>query len=180
MNLKEAIQSLASTNDEVYSVVGTVTAVDAEKRVCDVQPSNGDAELFDVRLQAQLQGEGFLLVPAEGSDVVVTFLNQQTGYVAMCSTLERIELGTEGNQPAVLGDELNDNLAKLIGELENVATAIETHNNAVIAAAGASPPLAPLVAPAQAFNAQLLPIKSALNALKNSLQSQLSELVKIQ
>lgn len=90
--IKDAIQQLAArSNEQVYSVVGRVTEVDEQARVCSVEPLNGDAMLYDVRLQAaQDNADGVVLVPAVNSWVVVTFLADNDGYVAERTTVEKV------------------------------------------------------------------------------------------
>jgi len=52
MNIKEAIQQILQNDEEIYSIVGEVTAVDESARTVDVQPNDESAELFGVLLQA--------------------------------------------------------------------------------------------------------------------------------
>lgn len=90
--IKEAIQRLAApSNEQVYSVACRVTEVDETLRVCSVEPLNGDAMLYDVRLQAvQEAADGVVIVPAVDSWVVVTFLGDNDGYVAATSTVSKV------------------------------------------------------------------------------------------
>ena len=93
MNLKNAIRQIADKKEQVYSIVGTVTAVDKSARTCEVEPVNGDATLFDVRLQADEDGaDGVVIFPKIGSNVIVTFFDHSTGYTAAMSSVESIEL----------------------------------------------------------------------------------------
>jgi hypothetical protein len=94
MTIAEAIQELAKRGSaEVYSTVCTVLEVDANERTCDVRPINGDADVFGVRLQANLAGTvGFVMLPTVGSVVVITWLNPTTGYVALMSEVDEVEL----------------------------------------------------------------------------------------
>lgn len=90
-DIAKAIKQISKTRDEVYSVVGEVTAVDEAARTCDVAPLNGDAAIFDVRLQSVLSGSnGVVAFPKVRSAVVVTFLNQKTGYVANTGEVDKI------------------------------------------------------------------------------------------
>lgn len=91
MTLKEAIQKLAASGDEIYSCIGEVKSVDQDNKLCVVAPVNGDADLLDIRLQAG-EGKGIVFYPAVGSIVVVTFLAKNTGYVALCSDVDKIEI----------------------------------------------------------------------------------------
>lgn len=96
-DIKTALKSIISLPGEVYSLVGTVVAVDDSKRVCDVEPINGDAIIYDVRLQAaQEKEDGIVLIPAQGSEVIVTFLGPNDGYVAQRTIVDKILIVIEG------------------------------------------------------------------------------------
>ncbi len=91
MSIGQNIRKLSQRADEVYSLVAKVTEVDEAARVCSVEPLNGDAAIFDVRLQAQESGaDGVVLIPAVDSWVVVTFLSKETAYVAKCSQVDKV------------------------------------------------------------------------------------------
>lgn len=99
MEIAEAIKRLSRTNEEVYSIVGKVSAVDQQERTCTVKPVNGDADILRARLQSILNGEvGIVIYPAIDSLVVVTFLNKETGYVAMCSEIDSVVCTIEGQE----------------------------------------------------------------------------------
>lgn len=89
--IAKIIRQIAKNDDEVYSITGVVKNIDPNKGLCDVEPHNGKATILDVRLQANPdEAKGVLIVPKDGSDVIVTFLNQQTGYLALCSEVEKV------------------------------------------------------------------------------------------
>jgi hypothetical protein len=80
---------------EVYSIVCSVVSVDESMRTIDAKPINGDAEIFDVRLQSSINSAvGVVLIPKVNSFVVVTFLNKLTGYVALCTEIDKILIDT--------------------------------------------------------------------------------------
>ncbi len=114
---------------EIYSVVCTVESVDVSKRTADVAPINGNAEIFDVRLQSALNGSnGLCIFPVVGSVVVVTFLNKLTGYVSLFSEVDKITLDTE-NEITIDGGQ-NGGLVK-INDLLNKINTIESKLNAL-------------------------------------------------
>lgn len=91
--IAESIKKIAQTTDEVYSLVCEVVSVNKTSRTCDLRPLNGDAEIFDVRLQAKPgNGIGLCLFPAPGSTVVATFINKSTAYVALCEEVQEVVL----------------------------------------------------------------------------------------
>jgi len=135
----DAIQRLSKTNDEMYSLVGKVLSVDEDKRTCDVEPINGDAVINNVRLQADLEGKsGLVLFPKEGSHVVVTFLNKQTGYVALCSEVDKISFSKNNNDLLEMMKELigimkefqlSTNVGATIKVMPHIVTRLEILEN---------------------------------------------------
>ena len=83
-NIKQLLQTIVKDPTvENYSIVCSVSEVDEAERSVDVKPLNGDAEIFGVRLQSEFNSTaGFCLIPSVGSVVIVTFLNNKTGYVS--------------------------------------------------------------------------------------------------
>lgn len=96
MTINEAIQKIAQSNDELYAVTAKVLKVDNSKRNCDVEPHNGDAIIYGVRLQA-ISGndKGLIVIPVVGSDVVVVFLNKDAGIVVLSSEIERFNISID-------------------------------------------------------------------------------------
>lgn len=185
MNVADAIRIIAKPADEVYSVVGVVTAVDAEARTCDVRPANGMAEIYDVRIQAAPHGgEGMNYTPKVGSVVVVTFLNRHTGYVAVATELEDwylicndVRLGDAQGEKAVQGETLNARLGEMIGVSRSTVQALLAYSSAQ--AAVASGTLAPLAPAYAALTAALTPLVAQLAAIENLLSQHLSNKVRI-
>lgn len=98
---KELLQGLAKDeNEEIYSLVGRVVAVDKNKRTCTVQPlEEEEATIYNVRLQASMNSSnGLLCFPAPDSFVVVTFLSEDSAYVALFSEVESVELVVESKK----------------------------------------------------------------------------------
>ena len=80
-------------NEENYSLVCVVNSVDEEKRTCDVSPVSGEADIFDVRLQAKVSGDlGIVVFPSLGSDVTVTFMSKDLAFVSSTSKIENIKI----------------------------------------------------------------------------------------
>lgn len=94
MTTAQLIQKLAGTKqgedfDGVFAA--KVLSVDTAEYTCDVEPLDGKADVFGVRLNAQTgQNKGWLCIPAVGSVVVVVMLNKVSGFVAMTSELTEV------------------------------------------------------------------------------------------
>lgn len=93
LTIKEAIERIIKDQEEIYSLVGTVTAVDEDARTIDVQPIDGSAEILDVKLQANISGgAGLVLIPEEDSEVIITFLSKDTAYMALALEVSKVIL----------------------------------------------------------------------------------------
>lgn len=114
--LREAFENFIDRefNKEMfYSQIGKAVNVDATKRTCDFEPISDIADREGIRLQSVIsEGKGFVLIPKEGSDIIVTFLNKSTGFVSLTSEIEKIHFEAGGEDLKVI---LND----LIKEIKN-------------------------------------------------------------
>jgi hypothetical protein len=113
-SIRQAIQQLAGTHltDKVHIAVAEVVSVDLDAYTCTVNQVHGktSAERKTVSLMADV-GDGWLLVPAIGSTVIISWSDRQLPYVAMFSDLQDVYLdalgkitlnqGTEGGIPKV-------------------------------------------------------------------------------
>ena len=89
--IKELIQQLANTGQELYAKVCKVTAVDEENQTADVEPLDGSSPIYDVYLVVNMEQGGFYLQPKVGSLVCVAFINKETAIVVGTSELEKVE-----------------------------------------------------------------------------------------
>lgn len=151
MNLRDAIRQI-NTIEQVYSLTGTVTGIDADNRTCTVKPVNGDAEIFDVRLQAVIGNDsGVVVFPASGSVVLVTMLNPHAGFISLCSDVDRVEitcprvdLGGPDGEAIPKGEALNDSLMAITDNIIDLANHLVTFSSTqASASSGVLLPLAP-------------------------------------
>ena len=94
--IKELIQQLANTGQELYAKVCEVTSVDEEAKTADVEPLDGSSPIYDVYLVVNMEQGGFYLQPKVGSLVCVAFINKETAIVVGTSELEKVECTSEG------------------------------------------------------------------------------------
>jgi hypothetical protein len=135
-NIIDAIRELAKNDEEVYSIVCTVTSVDNSNKTCVCEPINGNAELLDVKLMAQNK-EGFLLIPKVNSMIVVTMINKHTGYVAMCSEVSEVQLNGDNYDGLIKINELTTKLNALVNAINVQLPLIAT---GIVAGGGAYTP----------------------------------------
>nr|DAN40551.1 MAG TPA: hypothetical protein [Caudoviricetes sp.] len=89
--IKELIQQLADTGQELYAKVCEVTSVDEDAKTADVSPLDGSSPINDVYLVVDFEQGGFYLQPKVGSLVCVAFINKETAIVVGTSELEKVE-----------------------------------------------------------------------------------------
>ena len=130
-DIRQAIQSLSGLNDLQYEgVLCNVSDIDLATFTCTCTPTNGDAEFYDVLLNADAE-KGFTLIPANNSVVIVQQTSQATAYVSMVSKVDQVYLA---------GD-VNGGLVKVIPLVTKLNT-IEAQLNAIgVWALTVTPPL---------------------------------------
>ena len=89
--IKDLIQQLAYTGQELYVKVCRVISVDEEAKTADVSPLDGSSPINDVYLVVDFEQGGFYLQPKVGSLVCVAFINKETAIVVGTSELEKVE-----------------------------------------------------------------------------------------
>lgn len=134
--IKETIEALAKGNEETYSLVAVVEAIDSDKRTCDVSFVNGDADLFDVRLQSSVSGNsGVVFFPKKGSEVVVSFLNKDLGVITKTSIIDLIEVVIGDTKVLVNDADINLTSDSIVIESSEIDV---TTNNIATTATGTS------------------------------------------
>lgn len=111
MEIKDLLRQLLKDNEEIYSLVAKVVSVDEAKRVCKVEPLDGSASIFNVRLQSSVSSEiGLVIFPALESEVTVTFLAKELAYVSQTNKLEKILLNIGNFSLFIDKENVNENV----------------------------------------------------------------------
>lgn len=120
MTIGTAIKELSKKDIDVSTfLICKVKSVDEQSRTCLVEPLSGQAELT-ARLQAKTKNtKGVLIVPAIGSDVIVTMINDETGFIAACTDINYIKI----NNDTV---DLSTQIEKFIDVLDGTLSALMT------------------------------------------------------
>jgi hypothetical protein len=161
-DIREAIRDMADKNESVYSIPCLIIkkSIDKTELICDCSPVNGDADLLGVRLMAE-KNTGFLIIPKDESLVLVTMINKHTGYVAMFSEVEEIQLNGDNYDGLVKINDLVNKLNALENLVNNILTTLKA--TTIPLAPSGTYPFAPLYT---AFS-NIAPITS-----KNDLENQ--------
>jgi hypothetical protein len=105
-DIRQAIQALSGITELTYEGVACkVSDIDLATFTCTCTPINGDAEFFDVLLNADAD-KGFTLIPKDNSVVIVQQTSQATAYVSMVSKVDQIYLAGDANGGLVKIDDL--------------------------------------------------------------------------
>lgn len=147
MELGEILKGIFSNfmkGEEFYSKTGKVKNIDETERTCDVEPVDGSAEIFGVRLQASIKSNaGVVLIPKDGSFVTVTFMNKDTGYISQTTEVAKVigKLEDDGEFDFTVGnstlkvtkDEITFNGGQLNGLviLDKIVTKLNDHETAI-------------------------------------------------
>ena len=121
-NIAGVIKKISQSSDEVYAKVCKVLEVNATDKTIDVKPIDDTAEIFNVRLQAESETGGLVLIPKVGSMVLVVFLNKNNAAVVNTSEIEKFELVIENVELQIDKDGFllkkdNETLKKLMADL---------------------------------------------------------------
>lgn len=120
--LRDSLKKLVTPNGSAYTKACTVDSVDLVGLTCYCVPLNGDPDIQEVRLMANVDN-GFLLVPEVDSIVLVSFLNDSAGYVSMVSKVSEIQLNGSNFDGLVKVQDLTDKLNALENKVNDLITA---------------------------------------------------------
>jgi hypothetical protein len=120
--LRDALRSLVKPNNDGFAKVCTIDSVDLTTLTCYCVPLNGDADIINVRLMANIDN-GFLLIPEVNSIVVVSFLSDDSAYVSLVSKVSEVNLNGKNFDGLVKVQELTDKLNALENKVNDLITA---------------------------------------------------------
>lgn len=118
--MKNFIQKLAETGDEIYAKICEVKSVDVENQTADLEPLDGSSEILDARLQ--VAENGVFVEPKIGSLVACVFVSKETAVVVNYSEIKQFQIKIEGvefqfDKEGFLLKKENETLAKLMSDL---------------------------------------------------------------
>jgi len=117
--------------NQLYSLMGTIDSVDSSNRTCIVKPNDGSPLLNDVSLEAdynESESKGFYIVPAIGSNVIVTFKSKDYGYLSAWTEIDQV-VAKQGEWIFNDGDNLGivkvQEMSDRLNELEELFTQLQ-------------------------------------------------------
>lgn len=91
--LKQALQKLSQTGDEIYAKICEVVQVDTPNLTADLQPLDGSAMIYDAYLQ--VDDNGIFIAPKVGSLVACVFVSKEMAVVVNHSVLQEFQIQIE-------------------------------------------------------------------------------------
>lgn len=124
------VKHLSKNDDEVYAKVCEVLDVNQDEKTVDVQPIDGTAPIFYVRLQAESETGGLVVFPKIGSLVLVVFLNKNNAAVVNTSAITNYELKITNCELSIDKDGFllkkeNETLKKIMVDLVTAVKSIQ-------------------------------------------------------
>jgi len=104
----------------------TVDSVDVITKTCKCTPIGDYAEVFDVKIIADVARDGFIIYPKANTAVVVDFMDDGSPYVSMVSGVDEIHLAGVNYGGLAKTDDVKTRL----NNLENKVNALITAFNA--------------------------------------------------
>lgn len=132
--MKEIIQKLASTGDEIYAKICEVTSVDVDNKTADLKPLDGSSEIFDAYLVTDDENGSLYLEPKAGSLVCVVFVTKTIAVVINPSELVkmRLKIGSvelDIDKEGFLLKKENETLKKLMGDFITACKKLKFQTN---------------------------------------------------
>lgn len=122
-DIKEAIRALSGMDDLMYeATVCQVSDVNTTEFTCTCSPIDGSADLFDVLLNANAS-KGFVLVPKNGSIVVVNQISDANAYVSMVSDVDQVYIAGDVNGGLIKIDDLKSQYDTMVNGFKTAISA---------------------------------------------------------
>lgn len=119
--IKHLLEKLLSENISYYAIPGKVISVDEENRSCVVSPLNGDADFYNVKIQASLGGDkGISVTPKVGSIVIINAISDTVAFIAKTYEIDKVEVSIDD-----LLFELNSDGISLLNNNESFASTVK-------------------------------------------------------
>lgn len=143
-DLIEAIRSIAETdNFSVYeSTICTVSDVNTTENTCTCTPIDGGAIFYNVILSVN-GSKGFLLIPADGSFVVVTQISEATAFISMVSGVDQVYINGDNEEGIVTVKSLTTKLNNLENKVNTIISTFNSHVHSGVSTGGGSSAVSP-------------------------------------
>lgn len=150
MTIEESVRKMTGLRSAIIDI-GTATNVRADEELCDVEIA-GKAPALNARIGfAAEKGKGALVVPNEGSNVLVAWIGG-IAFVLACSDPEKI-VWKKGERGGLINvEDLVSSFNNLVDRVNSLVNAYNSHTHTVVitgTAAAQSCTAAPVSSPAQ-------------------------------
>jgi len=161
-NIRQSIQKMVGKMIPEPSQICEVTKVNTGESTVDVQPINGDAEIFEVKLQAEETDKfGVIPIPKVGSKVIISWLSKNVAFVSLIAEIESyliqidsvtlflnssgIEINGTQHGGLTITPVLRAELNKTVARITALEVAVAAFGSAQAGVAASIPLFAPLI-----------------------------------
>lgn len=125
---------LILNREEMYSLEGTISAVNETDLTCTFTPDNGDTEIEDVKLSNNASSK-LKIIPKNSTKGIMTFFTPESGYISYVNEPKKYLIETDGGKFEITDTEIlfnggsNDgliNIIDLITKLNNIENDINS------------------------------------------------------
>lgn len=141
-NIGDLIRELAKSDDEIYSVICTVSSIKEDKAT--LKPLNGTADLLEVKLIAGDSETPFLITPVIGSVVIATFTSKDTAFISLYSEVESVKIRGDKYGGLVRVEELVSKINTLEDKINDLIQKFNSHTHLYAPGPSAPVPSAPV------------------------------------
>ena len=122
-DIRNSLRTIIKSNERTYSSLGIIQSVD--EHTCDVKLINSDVIIFDVLLNID-SNTSVVEVPNVGSKCIITYLNHNTAYLAMTTTVESLSIITKDSDGNIV-ESLKEVLIDFVTEMyDNISVMTQT------------------------------------------------------
>lgn len=145
--IRYSIKEIAKSTHNMIetSHICSVYSVDVTNNTCDVEPIDGSPMILDVKLITQ--DDGYLIIPSVNSKVIVSMLDEDSGFVSMFSEIDYVKIKVN-TEIWLNGDDYKGlvKVTELLQKLNNLENAFNSHTHPT---AAVGPPSIPTPVPGQ-------------------------------
>jgi len=120
MNIRDVIYQYFNqflSREKIYSKIGVVSDTNSTTKLCNVLPNDGSPMVYNVRLQVvkDANNTGVLVLPKNGTNVIITYLNHKLAFVSQCQEVDKIIISNNGESlKSIMNNLVNDALSNAI------------------------------------------------------------------
>lgn len=124
--------------EELYLVRGTATNIDTDTYTCDVTPIDGGADIKSIQFTPTGTNKGIVLIPKDGTKVLVGFENKTKAYLVQCDEVDEIIMRGGLNGGLINISDLVSRVNSIENKVNDLVAFTATHTHTGVTTGGGS------------------------------------------